>query len=301
MFGMFQGCFVGVSFCYPPNWREVGSQTTNPNLCKPYRSNKKNINYGYWKGCPFFFGGGGDDFVLILLVTIASCQLFPQHPRHETNLATTFLGTSTFEASVNPSRIKPFYVPGSINSWYLDWTRPTFNKEYPYIYILHIMGFLKAYYQVDDHPHHREPMGVWTPAHIKLAGDFNFSNVNFRTFLYSQNLNVPAILNEQVEVSGIKLGVNIFVSFFQLKATKRLPICNKAYHLNKEWGHTTKNPNKRYKRQFLTGEEGYRDIGTSNSINQSINQSFVSRGISGEVTFVVSCQSILRSKKPNTW
>ena len=137
------------------------------------------------------------------------------------------------------------------------------------------MGFLKAYYQVDDHPHHREPMGVWTPAHIKLAGDFNFSNVNFRTFLYSQNLNVPAILNEQVEVSGIKLGVNIFVSFFQLKATKRLPICNKAYHLNKEWGHTTKNPNKRYKRQFLTGEEGYRDIGTSNSINQSINQSII--------------------------
>jgi len=72
----------------------------------------------------------GDDFLLILLVTTASCQLFPQHPRHETNLATTFLGMSTFEASVNPSRIKPFYVPGSSNSWYLDWTHPTLNKEY---------------------------------------------------------------------------------------------------------------------------------------------------------------------------
>ena len=66
------------------------------------------------------------------------------------------------------------------------------------------MGFLKAYYQVDYHPQHMEPMGVWTPAHIILAGDFNFSHVNSRTYLYSQNPNVPTILNEQVEVSGSK-------------------------------------------------------------------------------------------------
>ena len=74
--------------------------------------------------------------------------------------------------------------------------------------------------------------------------------------------------------------MNIFVSFFHLKATKRLPICNKAYyHLNKEWGYTTKKPNKRYKMQLLNGGRGipgYRNI----KLNQSIIcfQGYIWRG-----------------------
>ena len=58
------------------------------------------------------------------------------------------------------------YVPGSIcqSTPYIGDGHPTLNDGNPF------NGYVKAFYWVDKFiPYHREPMGVWTPAHIEVG------------------------------------------------------------------------------------------------------------------------------------